>query len=134
MARRQCSKRGALRAEIAGMEKLSNSFSCKRLGLEKRNHFLENRSVAGGPHVMGSHKRQPKQIVGNPGADAGAGFGMPPMLDVAFHELPRGGAQDLFARDLRRGMNQGHDILKLIAKSVSAARLIKGRAAPDAAA
>jgi hypothetical protein len=56
------------------------------------------------------------------------------MLDVAFHELSRGGAQNLFARDLRRSMNQGHDILKLIAKSVGTAGLIQGRAAPDAAA
>ena len=51
---------------------------------------------------------------------------MPPVLDVAFHKLPRGGAQDMFARDLRRGVHQGHDILQLVAEPIGAARLIKG--------
>src|SRR4029453_498125 len=106
----------------------------KRLGLQKRNHFLENREFSRDPHVVGSHKRQPKQIVANPGADAGTGFWKPPMLDVAFDKLSRGGAQNVFACDLRRSMYQGHDILKLVAKSVGTAGLIQSRAAPDAAA
>src|SRR6266571_2354770 len=58
---------------------------------------------------------------------------MPPMLDITFHELPRGRAQDVVARDIGRGVHEGHDILQLVAEAVSATRLIKGGAAPDAA-
>ena len=80
---------------------------------------------------MRRHEGKPEKIVTDPGADAGAGLGMPPMLDIAFDELSRGRAQNLVARDLGRGMHQRHDILQLIAESVSAARLIKSGAAPD---
>src|SRR6266508_2029778 len=59
---------------------------------------------------------------------------MPPMLNIAFHELTRGRAQDVVTRDVRRGVHEGHDILQLVAETVSAARLIKGRAAPNPAA
>ena len=55
------------------------------------------------------------------------------MLDIAFHELARSRAQDLVARSVGRGMHEGHDILQLVAEAVSAARLIKGRAAPKPA-
>ena len=56
------------------------------------------------------------------------------MLDIAFHELPSGRAQNMVARDIGRGMHEGHHILQLVAEAVSAARLIKRGAAPEAAA
>src|SRR5438477_4233786 len=59
---------------------------------------------------------------------------MPPVLDIAFHELSRGRAQNVVAREVGRGVHEGHHILQLVAEAVSAARLIKGRATPDAAA
>src|SRR5205809_3550893 len=59
---------------------------------------------------------------------------MPPVLDIAFHELSRGRAQDVVPCEVGRGVHEGHHVLQLVAESVSAARLIKGRAAPDAAA
>ena len=40
------------------------------------------------------------------------------------HQAKRAESDQRFARDLRRSMNQGHDILKLIAKSVGTAGLI----------
>jgi hypothetical protein len=36
---------------------------------------------------------------------------MPPVLDIAFHELSCSGAQNVIARELGRGMHKGHDIL-----------------------
>ena len=55
------------------------------------------------------------------------------MLHVAFDELPRGGAQEMLARDLRLRHAQRHHVLKLIAKAVRAARLVEGRPRPHAA-
>ncbi len=57
---------------------------------------------------------------------------MPPVLHVAFFELVRGREQDLFTRDLRTAVDERHHVLQLIAKTVSAAGLIKSRARPDA--
>ena len=93
---------------------------------EEWNHLIEDRGVAGGADVMRGDEGKPEKIVTDPGPDAGARLWMPPVLDVAFHELSRGRAQNVVARKLGRSMHEGHDILQLIAKPVSAARLIKG--------
>src|SRR5947207_8750553 len=59
---------------------------------------------------------------------------MPPVLDIAFHELSRGRAQDVVPCEIGRGVHEGHHVLQLVAEAVTAARLIKGRAAPHPAA
>src|SRR5437762_12915829 len=59
---------------------------------------------------------------------------MPPVLDIAFHELSRGRAQDVVPCEMGCGVNEGHHVLQLVAEAVTAARLIKGRAAPHPAA
>src|SRR5713101_427326 len=58
---------------------------------------------------------------------------MPPVLDIAFDKLPRGRSQDVAACNLGRGMHEGHYVLQLVTEAVSAARVIKGRAAPNPA-
>src|SRR6266550_8289779 len=58
---------------------------------------------------------------------------MPPVLDIAFDKLPRGRSQDVAACNLGRGIHEGHYVLQLVTEAVSAARLIKGRAAPNPA-
>src|SRR5438132_11297531 len=58
---------------------------------------------------------------------------MPPVLDIAFHELSGGRAQDVVAREVGRGVHESHHVLQLVAKAVSATRLIKGRATPHTA-
>src|SRR6516225_3728336 len=83
---------------------------------------------------MMGYKGQPKRIIGNPGPDALSRRGVPPVLNVSLEELPACGAEDVGARLLGCRLNQSHDILKLVAKSVSAGRLVKRRARPDAAA
>src|SRR5260370_34184311 len=83
---------------------------------------------------MRGDERKPEKIVTDSGADAGARLWMPPMLDIAFHELPCGRAQDMVASQLWRGVHESHHILQLVSEPVSAARLIKGRAAPNSAA
>ena len=54
------------------------------------------------------------------------------MLDIAFDELPRSGAQDMVPSDLGHRVDEGHHILQLVAESVGTARLIKRGAAPKA--
>ena len=57
----------------------------------------------------------------------------PPMLDIALDELPPRRAQDVLAGHLGPGDRERHDVLQLVAEAVGAARLIEGRARPDAA-
>ena len=102
--------------------------------VEEWNHLIENRSVAGGANVMRGDERKPEKIVTEPRPDAGARLWMPPVLHIAFQELPCGRAQDVLASQVWRSVHESHDILQLVSKPVSAARLIKGRAAPDSAA
>src|SRR6266536_1919639 len=59
---------------------------------------------------------------------------VPPMLDVAFAELVRGGAQQMLAGQRRLSVDQRHHILQLIAETISAAGLIKSAAPPKPAA
>ena len=59
---------------------------------------------------------------------------MPPMLDVAFAKLMRGGAEKMLAGQGRLGVDQRHHILQLIAEAVGTAGLIKAGAPPEPAA
>ncbi len=54
------------------------------------------------------------------------------MLNIAFDELPSGGAQEMFARHCRSRQRKCHPVLKLVAETVSAACLIKRRSRPHA--
>ena len=49
------------------------------------------------------------------------------MLHIAFDELPRGGAQEMFARSAGLDIVERHHVLKLVAKAIRAARLVKRR-------
>src|SRR5262249_14426387 len=105
----------------------------QRFGVEEWNHLIQNRGVAGGANVIRGDEGKPEKIVTDPRPDARARLWMPPVLDIAFHELSRGGAQDVLASQMRRSVHETHDILQLISKPIGAARLIKGRPAPDSA-
>ena len=65
---------------------------------------------------------------------AHARVGVPPMLHVAFNELPARGKQDVGPRELRARVNKGQRILKLIAEAESSAGLVERGASPKAAA
>src|SRR5437660_12582389 len=82
---------------------------------------------------MRGDERKPEEIVTDSGADAGARLWMPPVLDIAFYELPCGRTENVLASQVWRGVHEGHHVLQLITEPVSATRLIKRRAAPDSA-
>ena len=83
--------------------------------------------------ILMNHIGKPGEIVGNMGAHAAARGGMPPMLHIAFLKLAGGGAQNMVAREIPPRHQERHHILQLIAKPVSAARLIKRGAGPQPA-
>ena len=82
-----------------GEERLVLMFLQDR-AFEEGHHLLQHGDVSGGLDVVGDDEAEPDAVVRDAGADAAAGFGQPPVLHVAFAELPRGGAQDLRARQL----------------------------------
>ena len=97
-------------------------------------HFLQNGQVPGGLDVFGRQQGQPQQVVGEPGPDAPAVGGMPPVQHVAFDELVGGVKQDLLPGFFRPQRQQGRGVLQLIPEAEGSAGLIKSRPAPDAAA
>src|ERR1700728_3315417 len=58
---------------------------------------------------------------------------MPPVLHVAFDELPARGAQQMFASDGAFRYRHRHHVLQLIAETVGSAELIERGPRPDAA-
>ena len=62
-----------------------------------------------------------------------SGVGVPPVLNVAFDELPAGGADQVAAIDVRSREAQGHHVLELVTESERAARLIVRGAGPEPA-
>ena len=70
----------------------------QRFAVEEWNHLIEDRGVAGGANVMRGDEGKPEKIVTDPRPDARARLWMPPVLDIAFHELSCGRAQDVLAR------------------------------------
>ncbi len=58
---------------------------------------------------------------------------MPPVLNVAFDELPAGAHQQMGADQPRLGVNERHDVLQLVAEAERAARLVIPAARPESA-
>ena len=118
----------------AGAAELLQIARRERPAAQERYLLVEHRKIPRDLEIMRDHEGQPDAVIRYPRLDSLPGGRQPPMLHVAFLELPRGRAQDVLARNAGCRHAQRHDILQLIAKPVSAARLIKGRAPPDAAA
>ena len=96
--RAQCSNRVAVSSETVGWKKLSCSPACQPLAFQERDHLVENGGIAGRVDIVGDRVGEPRAIVGDPRAHALAGMRQPPMLHVAFDELPRRRAQQVLAR------------------------------------
>ena len=101
---------------------------------QERHALVEHAGIAGRADVLGDDVRQPEQIVGAAAAKPAAGRLVPPVLHVAFDELPCRGAQQVLARKVRTRERQRHHVLQLIAKAVCAAGLVVSAARPEPAA
>jgi len=102
----------------------------KRTAFEKSDLFLENRNVARDTDIIGRHIRKPQKVIRASRPDAGAALRVPPVLNVALAELTACGAQQMLPRQAGRPIEQGHDILKLVAETESASGLVEARTAP----
>ena len=101
--------------------------------LQVRDTLVEQGGIAGHGDVVVRDQRQEEQVVGDAGADPGAARRVPPVLDIPFLELPGGRSEDLGPGFLRGPIDQGHDVLKLVAEPVRPAGLIERRPRPDPA-
>ena len=102
-------------------------------GLQEGYLLVQNGVIPGRFDVVGGDKGQPEQIVGDARAHPAPGRRMPPVQHIPRLKLVVRRAQNMLARQPRRGMNQGHHILQLIAKAKGTAGLIEARTPPDAA-
>src|SRR5450755_896807 len=97
---------------------------------EKRNGLVEHSDVFSDIDVMRHRVREPNAIIGDARAHALSRGHLPPMLDVALHELPRRGAKEMLARHVRFRSADCHHVLELIAEPIGTARLIESGARP----
>ena len=94
--------------------------------------LIEDSDVAGGLQVVRHRIGQPQQIVRAARSQAAAARLVPPVLHVAFDELPSRGAEQMLAREVGPGQQQRHHVLQLIAEAEGAARLVVAGARPEA--
>ena len=104
----------------------------QRSPFEPRNRFVEHCAVLGGAQIVNHCMRQPQAVVGDPGANAAAARGMPPVLNIAFAELPRGGPQQMRADKIGPCHCERQHVLELVTESVRTSALVERGAAPDA--
>jgi hypothetical protein len=83
----------------------------ERFGFEERDYLIQNRIIASCADVVRSNEGEPQEIIGDSRSDAGPRLRMPPVLHIAFNELPRGSAEDVLASQVRRSVHESHDIL-----------------------
>ena len=100
---------------------------------EERHHLVEDAGVAGGPHVVGDRMGKPEQVVRAARARPSASGLVPPVLDVAFLELPGRGPEEVRPHQGRPGEHERHHVLQLIAEAEGAAGLVIAGTGPDPA-
>ena len=105
----------------------------QRRPLQEGNALIQNGDITGRRNILVDRISKPYHVVRDSGADTGACQRQPPVLNVAFRELPAGCAQDLLASEIRLVEQERQGILKLVTEAEGAARLIEGRARQNAA-
>ena len=134
IARTQCSKSVPSSADTRGWPYASCASGASSGASRNGTRSSSTPDVAGRADILRHHVRQPQQIVGAARAQAAAARLVPPVLDVAFDELPAGGAEQMRSGEVGPRQQQRHHVLQLIAKAEGAARLVVARARPETAA
>src|SRR4029077_508211 len=73
---------------------------------------------------LGDHVGEPEEIVGAARAQTSAARLVPPVLNVAFHELAASGSKDVRSCEIGAREAQRGDVLELITKTKCSARLV----------
>jgi hypothetical protein len=97
-ARAMLVERGGLAGR--GLEEGVDLSVLQRRAGGERDAFFEQRAIAGNVEIVRGDLSKPDPVVGHPRAQALTRRRQPPVLNVAFAELPRGGAQQMLARDV----------------------------------
>src|SRR4051812_12300346 len=105
--------------------------SSKQWCLQVRHPLAQNEVVAGGADVCGDDVGEPQQVVGATGSQSTSRGLMPPVLDVAFQELPPSGAKQMLAGQRRLSEQQRQHVLQLIPESKCTARLVVAGTCPQ---
>ena len=101
IARTQCSNNVPSSADTLGQSVRLAVRRLRAAAPSERHALVEHAGIARRADVLGNDVRQPQQIVGAASTEAPAGRLVPPVLDVALHELPPRGAKDVLARQVR---------------------------------
>ncbi len=99
----------------------------------KGYHLGQNGGVARDLNILCNGIGKPNTIVGHARAKAATRFRQPPVLDIAFNELPRRRSQEVCASNIGTRQAKCQHILQLIAKAICATCLIEPGARPHAA-
>src|SRR6266851_7071814 len=116
MFKQRCALGRFIRLEI----RFALSFS-QLVTIEKRHNFVQHTCVSGSLDKMDNGIRQPEPVIRDTCPHTPTCWRVPPMLDVAGGELAGSGPENLFPRNFTTNCAEGHDILELVAKPVSAA-------------
>jgi hypothetical protein len=89
--------------------------------LDKRNHFIQHRQIAGDADVERCDKRQPQEVVRKTCANTASARRVPPVLHVAFLKLMTCGQKDLTPGNVGAAVDERHNVLQLVSKAEGAA-------------
>ena len=90
-----------------------------------RYFFIKQPDVARCGNVMVNGQRQEVEVVGDPCTDTDSGRRVPPMLYVALFKLPCRRPENVESRFGRIAVDERHNILELVAKTVRSSRLVE---------
>ena len=120
-ARAQCSNTVASLVGHARSKEAVVLARLERLAFEERDFLIKDGEVSGRANVMGDRIGEPRHDRPNTGAYTLTQVGQPPMLNIAFDELARGGAERCSRVRHGLGRQRAHAVLQLIPEAIGAA-------------
>ena len=104
-----------------------------RAALDEVDGLIQHAGVPCVQNIAARRERQPEVIVRTVRAHTPARWRMPPMLNISFRELTGRAQEQVLAHEVRSGVDEGHHVLQLIAKTEGAPRLVVSASRPEAA-
>src|SRR5436305_8174174 len=101
--------------------------------LKKGDNLGQNGDVARDLNILSNGIGKPDSIIRHARAKTSIRFRQPPVLDIAFDELPRRRPQEMRTSNIGTRQAKRQHILQLIAKAICPARLVEPGAPPYAA-
>jgi hypothetical protein len=96
------------------------------------HRFVKDGGISRDPDITADGEGEPEEVVGTMRTDTAIRRRMPPMLNVSFRKLMSGTTKQMLTNKARFGIDDGHGVLELIAKSECATGLIVSTSGPEA--